>query len=108
MPLAELAMNLLRPLVLLGTALGIVAKYVYDFYSLYRQAKDPTKVKWDWKGFGLTLILSLFFSLILYGVVIGRVQGLNDNLLVFSVAAQNGFFWQAVIGEIGKKYAQPE
>jgi hypothetical protein len=104
--LISVLMMSLAPLVLTGTALGIVGKYVYDYYVRYSKASDPRQVRWDWRGFRLTAVISLILSVILYGVILGRVKELNDSVLAFSVAAQNGFFWQAIVGEVGKRYAE--
>ncbi len=104
--LAQLATDIIAPLILVGAVVGIIGKYVYDYYVRYSQAADKTKVKWDWKGFWLTAVVSLLLSLILYGVILDRVRELDDNVLAFSIAAQNGFFWQAIVGELGKKYAE--
>jgi H+/Cl- antiporter ClcA len=89
-------------IIVVGAILGIVGKAVYDYYVQYQKAKDKSKVVWDWKAFGLTVLLSLVLSFVIYGTILARVQDLNDNVLAFSIAVQNGFFWQGLIGEIGK------
>jgi len=89
-------------IIVLGAMVGIVGKAIYDYYVQYMKAKDKSKVVWDWKAFGLTVVISLVLSFVIYGTILARVQELNDNMLAFSIAVQNGFFWQGLIGEIGK------
>lgn len=37
---------------LIGIAFGIIAKFLYEYTIKYLQAKNKTKVRFDWKGFG--------------------------------------------------------
>ena len=106
MPWLQTVTDFLPPIIMIGAIVGVIGKYVYDFSVRYGKADDKTKVKWDWKGFWLTAIVSLVLSLLLYGVILDRVEGLEDNVLIFSIAAQNGFFWQSIVGEFAKDYGE--
>jgi hypothetical protein len=90
---------------LIGMALGIIFKYFYDYSLKYFQAPDKSKVIFDWKGFKLIVLLSGFLSIIMYSGLLSTVAKLESDLLVLSVAAQNGFFWQTIIGKLSEKTA---
>jgi uncharacterized membrane-anchored protein len=87
-----------------GIALGVIGKYFYDYAVKYFKASDKSRVAWDWKGFFITIILSLIMGFLLYGFVLEKVARLNDFWLIFSASGQAGFFSQSLIGELGKKY----
>ncbi len=88
-----------------GIALGVVGKYFYDFAVMYFKAKDKDAVRWDMKGFFITVALSAFIGFLLYGFVFEKVSKLEDFWLIFSASAQAGFFSQSIIGELSKRYA---
>jgi hypothetical protein len=88
--------------VLIGTTLGIIFKYFYDYSISYFRATDKSTVVFDRKGFLITIVLSGFLSLILFSSVLSKIVDLKSDFLVLSVALQNGFFWQTLIGDIGK------
>ena len=92
------------PTVIWGIFIGIIGKYVYDYYVRYIKAKRKDRVKWDNKGFFLTLIVSGFISFMLYSLIFDEIQSLNDPFLVFATGVQTGFFSQSIIGELGKSY----
>jgi len=85
--------------VLTGTALGILGKYVYDFYWKYRAAEPGKKPKFDTRGFLWTGVVSLFFSILVYGTVLQAVAQIQDPAVAFSVAVQNGFLWESLFTE---------
>lgn len=91
--------------IFLGIVSGVIGKYVYDFYVRYIRSENRDLIKWDWKGFGLIFLLSGFVGLILYGAVFEKVNKLDGFWLIVSAAAQAGFFSQAILGELGKKYS---
>jgi hypothetical protein len=91
---------------LFGIALGIIFRFLFDYTLRYLKSKNKSQVKFDLKGFILTVILSGFLSLILYSGLLSKIAELNSDLLVLSVSVQNGFFWQTLIGEIGKKISE--
>lgn len=88
--------------ILIGTILGIIFRYFYEYTLEYFRAKDKAKIQFDMKGLLLTLLLSFFLSIILFSSIFGKVAELDDDLLIFSISAQNGFFWQTLIGDISK------
>jgi hypothetical protein len=88
-----------------GIAVGVIGKYFYDFAVMYFKASDRNTVKWDMKGFLITVVLSGFMGFLLYGIIFEKVSKLEDFWLVFSASSQAGFFSQSIIGELGKKYA---
>ena len=67
------SMTSLLPLSIIGgIALGVVGKYFYDFAVMYLKAKDKDTVKWDMKGFFITVVLSAFIGFLLYGFIFER------------------------------------
>jgi putative flippase GtrA len=91
-----------QPTALIGIALGIIFKYVYDYYLRYTKSKRKSNIKFDRKGFFLTVLLSAFLSVLLYSGFLSKVADLKSDLLVLSVAAQTGFFWQTIISDFLK------
>ena len=87
-----------------GISLGVIGKYFYDYAVMYFKAEDKDSVRWDTKGFLITVVLSAFIGFLLYGFMFERVSKLDDIWLVFSASGQAGFFSQSIIGELGKKY----
>ncbi len=92
------------PLVIWGIIFGIIGKYIYDYYVRYIKAKRKDTVKWDNKGFFLTIIVSGFISFLIYSLIFKEIQSLDDPLLIFSTGVQTGFFSQSIIGEWGKSF----
>jgi hypothetical protein len=102
------ASNLLHilPIAILGGIVcGVIGKYFWDFAVMYFKAPNKNSVKWDWKGFYITIALSIFIGFLLYGFVFEKVSKLDDFWLMFSSSTQAGFFSQSLIGEIAKKYS---
>jgi hypothetical protein len=91
---------------LIGIALGIIAKYLYEYTIKYLRAKNKAVVRFDWKGFWLTVLLSGFLAVVMYSGLLSAVAKLENNLLILSVAAQNGFFWQTIIDKLGEEKAK--
>jgi hypothetical protein len=50
------------PLIVIGIMTGVIGKYVYDYSVRYFKASDKSKVKWDSKGFWLTIVVSFFLK----------------------------------------------
>ena len=90
--------------IFVGITLGVIGKYFYDYSVMYFKSPNKKSVVWDWKGFGITVVLSGIIGFLLYGFVFERVSKLNDLWLVFSASGQAGFFSQSIIGELGKEY----
>lgn len=88
--------------VLIGTAFGIIFKYFYDFSISYFKATNKSTVTFDIKGFLITVVLSGFLSIILFSSLMSKIVDLNNDFLVLSIALQNGFFWQTLIGDMAK------
>jgi uncharacterized membrane protein YobD (UPF0266 family) len=89
---------------LIGITLGIIFKYIYDYFLKYSKAKDKSQIAFDRKGFLLTVLLSGFLSILLYSGFLSQVADLKSDLLVLSVAIQTGFCWQTIIGDIYKSH----
>lgn len=60
-------------LAIVGIALGIIAKYFYEYTIKYLQARNKASVRFDWKGFGLTVLLSGFLAIIMYSGLLSAV-----------------------------------
>jgi hypothetical protein len=90
-------------LAVVGIALGIIAKFFYEYTIKYLRARNKASIRFDWKGFGLTVLLSGFLSIVMYSGLLSAVAQLNNNLLILSVAAQNGFFWQTLIDKLSEQ-----
>jgi Na+(H+)/acetate symporter ActP len=95
--------NTNQGLALIGIALGIIAKFFYEYTIKYLRARNKSSVRFDWKGFGLTVLLSGFLAIVMYSGLLSAVAQLKNDLLVLSVAAQNGFFWQTLIDKLGEE-----
>jgi hypothetical protein len=105
--LANWWLNTNQGTALIGIALGIIFKYIYDYALRYFQAENKARVIFDWKGFWLTVVLSGFLSIIMYSGLLSAVAELKSDLLVLSVAAQNGFFWQTIVGKLSEQQRKP-
>lgn len=88
-----------------GIAVGVIGKYFYDYAVKYFKAENKSTVIWDWKGFCITIVLSLILGFIFYGFLFEKVAKLNDFWLIASASGQAGFFSQSFIGELGKNYS---
>ena len=75
--------------IITGIILGMLFKFFYDWLFI--------RGAWDWKEFGLSAILALGISIILYGTVLDRIGETNNRTLILSVAFTTGFTWQSII-----------
>lgn len=90
-------------LILGGTVVGGIGKYIYDYSVRYSKAEDKNIVKWDWKEFWLTVVVSIVTALLLYRFVFEQVSKLSDKMLVFSISTQIGFVSQFLITKMFRK-----
>jgi multisubunit Na+/H+ antiporter MnhE subunit len=75
--------------ILSGIILGMLFKFFYDWLFI--------RGAWDWKEFGLSAILALGISIILYGTVLDKIGETHNRTLILSVAFTTGFTWQSII-----------
>lgn len=95
--------NTNQPTVLIGIILGVLFQYFFSYYTKYTKAKNKDSVKFDKKELLITSVISIFLSVILYSTALSKVGEMKSDLLVLSISAQTGFFWQSIINQIKSK-----